>query len=127
MTIIAACNLMLGVMLVFSAIFNFALGLLQITADERNYELYGGVALAGAILGIASGVFLLKSRREGPVLSLAFAVALLGLLATLLLDGLFSPPQSIAAVYALFLLGFHVRSLVTRAKSERPAAEGTER
>jgi hypothetical protein len=97
-------------MLLLSATFLVTFAVLGIGELGEFVALKVGLSVAAGVLGIWSGVWVLKSKRHAQALAVCFSLLLLGFEGLLLYEGSFDPViGSLVIAYALLSAGYFVR------------------
>ena len=119
-TAFCVLNVLFGTMLLMSVAFHVTFAVLGI-GDLGDYmQLKVGISLAGTILGIWSGVWLLKQKKHADLLAIAFAACLLSFEGLLLYERTFPPlVGSLVVLYAVASAGYFVRQRTRRPRSQR--------
>ena len=122
-TFVIFVNVFFGTMLLISAAILITFKVFGIGNNDK-VALLAGLFITAGILGISSGVSLLKEKRPAAGLAIAFSVLLLCIEGLLFYEDNFSPViGSLKGLYAVASAGYFVDALFKRHDSPPTAKE----
>lgn len=105
MAVLGVVNVFLGGLAALSAAFNVTFYLLRTVDNLQQCLVDASLAFVTAVLGITSGLALLKHKSVSRWLCLTFAVVLVSIVTTSVLDGTFDPTMdTLMGLYAVVLI-----------------------
>jgi hypothetical protein len=113
-------NVLFGTMMLMSAVFFLTFGTLRIVDLGAHVPLKVGISFAGAVLGVSSGVGLLKGWKLADLLAIGFSVALASFEGLLLFEDRVPAVVGWSAVlYAAASAGYFIASRFRRRNPPR--------